>query len=337
MAVLPLLTDSSLFARSLQYPYNYTPTEYVTIIFLVLFSVSLALHTGQAIYFRMWWAIPTMIFSGLLEVMGWSARFWSSQSPSLLSPYEMQLTCTILAPTPLLAGNFIILGSIIQQLGPKYSRISPWWYTIIFCSFDMISLLVQAVGGGMAATAVGKLQDPTPGGHIMLGGIAFQMATITVYILCALEFFFRYLGDKPLKRTQNSSSESKGQCFLDHDIFEKKSSVSDSLPTLCDAQDHGDADRRGSMNTKLRIMTIALALSTVLIFIRAIYRTIELTDGWSGRIISTQLYFNVLDGGMIVAAIYTMNIAHPGLLLDASVSLGEFGDIFKQICARMRS
>ncbi|KAJ3832698.1 hypothetical protein F5878DRAFT_446896 [Lentinula raphanica] len=135
MAVLPVFTDSSLFARSLQYPYNYTPTEYVTIIFLVLFSVSLALHTGQAIYFRMWWAIPTMIFSGLLEVMGWSARFWSSQSPSLLSPYEMQLTCTILAPTPLLAGNFIILGSIIQQLGPKYSRISPWWYTIIFCSF----------------------------------------------------------------------------------------------------------------------------------------------------------------------------------------------------------
>lgn len=58
---------------------------------------------------------------------------------------------------------------------------------------DLTSLLAQAVGGGMAATAVGKGKDPTPvssfdflhikdltsvcpqGGHVMLGGIVFQM------------------------------------------------------------------------------------------------------------------------------------------------------------------
>ncbi|KAJ4490779.1 RTA1-like protein, partial [Lentinula aciculospora] len=303
-------------------PYNYTPTEYVTILFLTLFSVSLALHTGQAIYFRTWWAIPTMIFSGLLEVLGWSARLWSSKSPSILSPYEMQLTCTILAPTPLLAGNFIILGSIIQQLGPKYSRIPPWWYTIIFCSCDLISLLVQAIGGGMAATAAGKNKDPTPvgafvfGGHIMLGGIAFQMATITVYIFCAVEFFIRYFEDKPLI---------KRRCFFK---LEAKSDEG-SFDTVV-APIEGD---RGLMDTKLEIMTTALVFSTICIFIRAVYRTIELSDGWSGRIISTQLYFNVLDGAMIVAAMYTINIAHPGLLLDTSLS--EFRDVIKNICAQI--
>ncbi|KAJ3804925.1 RTA1-like protein [Lentinula aff. lateritia] len=285
-------SDSSL----LEHPYNYTPTEYVTILFFVLFSVSFALHTGQAVYFRTWWTIPTMVFAGLLEVLGWSARLWSNKSPSLLSPYEMQLTCTILAPTPLLAGNFIILGSMIQQLGPKYSRISPWWYTIIFCSFDLTSLLAQAVGGGMAATAVGKGKNPTPGGHVMLGGIVFQMATITIYILCASEFFIRYFNDKPLNL-------------------------------------HRDSGDRGAMDFKLEIMSAALLLSTICIFIRAVYRTIELTDGWSGRIISTQRYFNVLDGAMIVIAMYIMNIAHPALLLDTNLS--EFADAIRYLCARI--
>ncbi len=56
---------------------------------------------------------------------------------------------------------------------------------------------------------------------------------------------------------------------------------------------------------------------------------IELSDGWAGRIISTQLYFSawlrarapvltppdVLDGAMVTLAIYTLNVAHPGVLI----------------------
>jgi hypothetical protein len=47
----------------------------------------------------------------------------------------------------------------------------------------------------------------------------------------------------------------------------------------------------------------------------SVYRVIELASGWTGRIIHTQVYFNVLDAGMVVLAIFTLNIAHPGLLL----------------------
>lgn len=65
----------------------------------------------------------------------------------------------------------------------------------------------------------------------------------------------------------------------------------------------------------------------------AIYRVAELSDGWNGTIISTQVYFSkfsfcvnkakrsnfspldVLDGAMIVLAIYTLNFFHPGFLL----------------------
>ena len=47
----------------------------------------------------------------------------------------------------------------------------------------------------------------------------------------------------------------------------------------------------------------------------AIYRTIELVDGFRGSIIQTQVYFNVFDGAMIVLAMFTLNVFHPSHLL----------------------
>ena len=156
-------------------------------------------HIGQGIHYRKWWLLPTVVLCGLLELLGWAARLWSSYDPGLAAPYEMQcvavspkacnathghfnrLTCTILAPTPLLAANFLIMERIILRLGPQYSRLSPKWYTIVFCTSDVISLVVQAIGGGTAATAVAQDTNPENGGNIMLGGIAFQMGKSTYY------------------------------------------------------------------------------------------------------------------------------------------------------------
>jgi hypothetical protein len=92
-----------------------------------------------------------------------------------------RITTTILAPTPLVAANFIILGKIIARLGPQYSRLSPKLCqlvldfrrsqlvehkyptdTIVFCIFDLIALIVQAIGGAAASQAAETFRDPTP-------------------------------------------------------------------------------------------------------------------------------------------------------------------------------
>ena len=48
------------------------------------------IHLGQAAYFRIWWLIPTVCFAGLLEILGWAARLWSSFDVANPSPFEMQ-------------------------------------------------------------------------------------------------------------------------------------------------------------------------------------------------------------------------------------------------------
>ncbi|KAI0353300.1 RTA1-domain-containing protein [Trametes cingulata] len=281
MSVDDITSVAILAARAERHrsPYGYVPTEWICILFIALFGVSTAIHLGQTVWSRLWWLLGTTVLAGLIEIIGWSGRLWSSISPTLLDPFLMQITTTIIAPTPLIAANFVILGQIIKRLGQQYSRLSAKWYTIIFCSCDIIALVIQAVGGAKASTAVQNNQDPNPGGHIMLGGIAFQLAAVTVYLLLAAEFLLRYHFDKP---------------------FDRKDGV---MPKSY-AFDRG-----------VKLMIVGLAFDGVFILIRSIYRTIELTDGWSGRIIQTQVYFNVLDGAMIVLAMFTLNFFHPAFLL----------------------
>ncbi|KAJ7121623.1 RTA1 like protein-domain-containing protein [Mycena epipterygia] len=173
----------------------------------------------------------------------------------------MQITTTIISPTPLIAVSFILLGRIVERLRASYSRISPKWYSRIFVSCDLVALVIQGLGGGLAASANDDA-GAALGAHIMLGGIVFQ--------------FDRAIHEPaPVRET-----------------------------TL-------------SIDPRVKLMIYALAFSTAALFIRSIYRIIELSMGWHGPVIQTQVYFNVFDGAMVVLAIYTLNIAHPGLLLGS--------------------
>jgi hypothetical protein len=96
--------------NSQQLQYNYIPTEWVCITFLALFGVSTCrslqlhphidadkvhcsdevFHTVQAIRSRLWWLFPSAVFCGVLELIGWSGREWSSHNPFIETPYIIQ-------------------------------------------------------------------------------------------------------------------------------------------------------------------------------------------------------------------------------------------------------
>jgi hypothetical protein len=268
--------------------------------FLVLFSISTLLHLIETIYFRTWFTLYTLVLSGIGEVVGWAGRLWSSSDTTLKNAYLMQTVATGVAPTLMIAANFVIFGAIIRKLGPEYSRLPPRWYLIFFCTSDLVALSIQGSGGGIAGSAT-DLDRANFGANIMLGGIAFQMATMTVYALFAAEFVYRYVMRKPVRwragkkmrgveRVHPDNSSVVGEKADEHVRFE-------------------DANRR------VKIMSGALIATTVLIYIRCIYRVIELTDGWKGPIITRELWFNVWDGAMIILAAFILNVFHPGYLI----------------------
>jgi len=103
---------------------------------IVLKVSFIVIHFGLATRYRLLWLFPTICLCGIGEVIGWSGRLWSSYDPLNSTPFQIQITCTIIAPTPFLAANFIIFGRLIRTLGYKYSRLSPKWCMYITSTFN---------------------------------------------------------------------------------------------------------------------------------------------------------------------------------------------------------
>ncbi|CAE6417394.1 unnamed protein product [Rhizoctonia solani] len=263
-------------------PFNYVPTGWVGILFLVLFALTTTGHLFQAVTLKTTYMIPTLVLCGVGELLGWAGRYWGHVNPHNGDAFMMQITTTIIAPSFMTAAMFLILPKIINELGTMYSRMPPRLYSIIFITADVTALIIQAAGGAMASVARTP-EGSERGGKIMLGGIVIQLIAVILYTILGLEFVIRFSYDRPAHPKIISDL--------------RKNSGWVGVP-------------RGIVK-----MLTGLAIATVFIIIRSIYRTIELTDGWNGTIISTESYFNWFDGAPIFVAMFTFNVFHPGNLL----------------------
>ena len=99
--------------------------------------------------------------------------------------------------------------------------------------------------------------------------IIIQMAAISLYTICATEFLLRYHFNKPVRRVKHVTGG----------------------PVEHSQNPNGAVSATRTMNRGVVLQLIGMTISTVFILIRSVYRVIELLDGWSGRIITTQLYF----------------------------------------------
>jgi hypothetical protein len=62
---------------------------------------------------------------------------------------------------------------------------------------------------------------------------------------------------------------------------------------------------------------LALAVSTIAIFIRSVYRVAELSGGFGGSLANDQATFMVLEGPMVIIAVLAMTVFHPGTCFNA--------------------
>src|SRR5436190_5902062 len=97
-----------------------------------------------------------------------------------------------IAPAFFAWGIYVILKRFIDIIGAEYSVISSTIYLWIFCACDIISLVTQAVGGGIASSASNKVNgDTRPGTYTMVAGICFQLASMSVFVFFFTMFLWR--------------------------------------------------------------------------------------------------------------------------------------------------
>ncbi|KAI9694384.1 MAG: hypothetical protein M1820_008984 [Bogoriella megaspora] len=243
-----------------------------------------------------------MVSGCILEVLGYIGRIMSRHNPFVSrapkktlslgrnertaahisrqneDPYLLQIVTLTIAPAFLAAGIYLTLSRIVVTFGSSNSRLPALWYPRVFIPCDVISLLLQAGGGGAASAASHANGNIKPGDNIMVAGLAFQVFTLAVFIALSVDFALT-----TWRRHRELGA---------------------------DALDPAHAKLRQSK--RFQGFLVALALATLCIFTRSVYRVAELSEGWNGHLIHTQKYFIGLEGAIVGAAVLALNAFHPG-------------------------
>lgn len=219
-------------------------------------------------------------FGIILEILGYGGRIMSALNQWDENGFLMQICCLTIGPAFLAGGIYLCLRRIVYAFGPENSRIKPEVYTRFFIPCDLISLILQAVGGALASTASHNNEPTETGDRIMIAGLAFQVLTLLIFIIVTLDFALRVV-----RRRRALGAE--------HALDQSATAV---------------ATRR---SLRFRGFLAALALATVCIFWRSVFRVAELSQGWDGPLMKRQGLFIGFEGVMIIVACLGLNVFHP--------------------------
>ncbi|KAL9094938.1 MAG: hypothetical protein Q9165_002888 [Trypethelium subeluteriae] len=221
--------------------YGYIPSLAVGIVFAVIFGLITIAHIGQTTIKRKWWYSTFAIGAiGIYYILSQLLQHWR------------------------------------QQGYTHYSPLSPRLYLIIFISFDLLSIIIQGVGGGIAASANNDDKDTAPGTHIMIAGIIIQLVSMSVF--CFLWLWTVYRARAHLHTPATAGDKLSG--------------------------------------SRLRLLVATTCFAATCIVVRNFYRAVELGQGWTGYLITHEIYFCLLDGMLMALSLLAFNIVHPAWFVD---------------------
>ena len=119
----------------------------------------------------------------------------------------------------------------------------------------------------------------------MIAGLAFQVATLLLFILLTLDFAWR--------------TYRRGGSLEVNAVEYQRVQLRRSWP--------------------FRSFLAAFSLSMLLIFTRCVFRVAELSGGWDGHLANTQKYLIGLEGAIIIAAVLLLNLCHPVLCFKDAI------------------
>ncbi|OBR08576.1 Parasitic phase-specific protein PSP-1 [Colletotrichum higginsianum IMI 349063] len=248
---------------------RYQPSIPASGIFIALFALGLIVHAVQGIRWRTWGFMASMIAGCVLEIVGYVGRLFIHDNPFDFEGFLMQIICITIAPVFFSAAIYVLLSQTINFLDRSISRFSPRMYYWTFIPLDVVSLVLQAVGGALSSVST-TIEAVDRGVNISLAGLVLQVASMLVF--CSL--FADYIATYTRSRT------------------------------------------RPPMGPRLKVFLLFLGLGTLFILLRCVYRIVELHEGYFSHWFRDQTLFIALESAVMVLAVFSLSIGHPGLAFN---------------------
>ncbi|KAF4990917.1 hypothetical protein FDECE_14202 [Fusarium decemcellulare] len=265
--------------------YGYYPNlggnTFFLVFFLLLFVAQLYLGNRN----KTWSYTAALATGTLFEVLGYVGRLIMHDNPWSSAGFIIQMLFLIVGPCFIAASIYLTLKHFVIYCGPQYSPLKANLYPWIFVGCDAGSIVIQAVGGGVASAGTGGGKDNVAqlGNHIMVAGIVFQVVTMGLCGGLLALYIFRY---RKHRGSQGQQSWHKSQ----YDISKANGTVS-----------------RQKLKTFARVLVIAY----LLVLVRCIYRIPELAGGWGNALMRIEKEFLVLDGLMMALATLLLTVFYP--------------------------
>lgn len=279
------------------------------IFYFTLFTLAFIFYAAMVVRLRYHWFNVAFVCGFSLQFMGWLGRILSFVDDQDINYFLLQYVCLTISPAFLMGGIYFLFAQCVILHGRQYSVLKPMWYSYFFIACDVFSLVIQGTGGGMASVASQNKTDVRPGVWTMFGGILFQVLAMTVF----LAFWFEYLARVFWHDRKNSTVESpywrKNPKNYFKLLFNTPSAREHKRNNLEPFYNPRFADIRARPLTEY--LHLAISAAVVLIYIRCVYRVVELKQGFDGYLASHEVYLMTLDGLMIALSALIFIPFHP--------------------------
>lgn len=274
--------------------YGYRPSLVANIVLIALYSVAIAIHTYLGIRWKQWWFMGCMVAGGVNAVLGYVGRLLMYQNPFNFVAFMIQISKSsslqrrgrtntfsslrdhrarvllrrhlhnprhVVSAQPAISVRLRPAADLyrITQFSPELSRFDPklFYYIIIPC--DIVSLVLQAAGGGLSSKSSGQ---STIGVDLAIAGMAFQVVTIVVFCGFFADFLIRYFRSG---------------------AWEQEKHQAQGLPSRATPK-------------RLGLFFGFMGLAVILILARCTFRLVELREGYSGKLVKDEMLFIGLEG-----------------------------------------
>ncbi len=261
--------------------YGYYPSMEANAFFVALFAFCFFGSTLVGFRYKTWTYMTAICLAALCSAIGYAGRISLHNNPYDKIGFQIQICCLTLSPAFNSAAMYLMLKHIVRHFGREWSRLRPKHYTWGFITADFLALVLQAAGGGLAATAEGKMSQLELGDHLMMAGICWQVATLVIFGTMVMDFLLRRF------------------------VF------SGSQTAL------SPAAQKTASQAKFKLFTVALTISYFAILIRCVYRIAEMSQGWRNPIMQNEPLFIGLDSTLVAMATVLQTFVHPGFCFKA--------------------
>ncbi|KAF5231627.1 hypothetical protein FAUST_9189 [Fusarium austroamericanum] len=256
---------------------GYVPNKGSSYFFTICFAVLFLSAVGIGIWKRTWTYAATLGAGLLLETVGYIGRLQMNPNPWKSSAFQTQICCIIIAPTFICAAIYLTLKHVALALNPALSRFHPRWYPRVFLPADLSCLIIQAIGGGIAAAAKRDQPDlATNGNRTIIAGVVLQVVVLLAFGTMGIDYYLR------VKKYMHGS-------------------------------DVAPESLRVWRDKKFRLFGFAVTVAYFAILTRCIYRIAEMAGGWGNHIMQDEPSFLVLDSTLVLVTGFCLTAFHPGI------------------------